>query len=108
MGIEKNSVVEDKKYERPVMPKLIIIADRKTGQLMHYNVMLPEEDEIQQILDSFLDFIIDTGKPKTIHVRDEYMYDILSDLCKKINTKMLISEELPSIDEFAENIFRQF
>ena len=35
------------------------------------------------------------------------MQDLLSDLCKKINTKILISEELPSIDTFAESIIRQ-
>jgi hypothetical protein len=102
-----NSVVEDKKFERPIMPKLIVIADSKTGILLHYNVMLPEDDEIQQILDFFIDFILDKGKPKTIYVRDEYMQDLLSDLCKKINTKILISEELPSIDTFAESIIRQ-
>jgi hypothetical protein len=102
-----NSVVEDKKYERPIMPKLLVIADSKTGIMLHYNVMLPEDDEIQQILDFFIDFILDKGKPKTIYVRDEYMQDLLSDLCKKINTKILISEELPSIDTFAESIIRQ-
>lgn len=101
-----NSVVEDKKYERPIMPKMIVIADSKTGIMLHFNIMLPEDDEIKQILDLFIDFIINTGKPKTIYVRDEYIHDLLSDLCKKINTKIIISEELPSIDMFAENIFR--
>lgn len=101
-----NSVVEDKKYERPIMPKMIVIADSKTGIMLHFNIMLPEDDEIKQIFDLFIDFIINTGKPKTIYVRDEYIHDLLSDLCKKINTKIIISEELPSIDMFAENIFR--
>jgi hypothetical protein len=86
---------------------LLVIADSKTGIMLHYNVMLPEDDEIQQILDFFIDFILDKGRPKTIYVRDEYMQDLLSDLCKKINTKILISEELPSIDTFAESIIRQ-
>jgi hypothetical protein len=102
-----NSVVEDKKYERPIMPKLLVIADSKTGIMLHYNVMLPEDDEIQQIVDFFIDFILSRGKPRTIYVRDEYMQDLLSDLCKRINIKILISEELPSIDMFAERIIRQ-
>lgn len=102
-----NSVVEDKKYERPIMPKLLVIADSKTGIMLHYNVMLPEDDEIQQIVDFFIDFILNQGKPRTIYVRDEYMQDLLSDLCKKINIKILISEELPSIDMFTERIIRQ-
>ena len=99
-----NSVVEDKKYERPIMPKMIVIADSKTGIMLHYNIMLPEDDEIKQIFDLFIDFIMNRGKPKTIYVRDEYIHDLLSDLCKKINTKIIISEELPSIDML--NIFR--
>ena len=101
-----NSVVEDKKYERPIMPKLIVIADKKTGILIEHNMMMPEGDQIKQILDFFVGFIMKSGKPKSIYVRDEYIHDLLSDLCKRINIKIIISEKLLSIDPFAENIFR--
>lgn len=99
-----NALVEDKKYERPVLPRVIIFAENNTGMLLKQNMMMPEIDDMEQILDSLLDFLINKGKPKTICVRDEYISDLLSDICKKVEIELVISEKLPSIDEFAWNI----
>lgn len=97
-----NAVIDDKKYERPIFPRLIIFADKNTGMLLHQNMMLPEENDVEQILNNFIDVLLNIGIPNAIYVRDEYLSEMISDLCKKVKIEIIVSERLPSIDEFAE------
>ena len=102
-----NTCIDDKKYERPILPRVIVFAEGNTGLLLQQEMMLPETDSIQQILDFFVRFLVDSGKPKTLYVRDEYIADLLSDVCNKVKIKLIISKKLPSIDEFADSFGRR-
>ena len=44
------------------------------------------------------------GRVKTLYVRDEYISDILSDLCSRVNIELRESQKLPSIDKFVDSI----
>ncbi|WP_398440830.1 DUF6930 domain-containing protein [Sedimentibacter sp.] len=60
------------------------------------------------MLESLINLLINTGKPKTFCVRDEYVYDLFYDLCKKAKIELVISEKLPSIDEFSEAVNNRY
>lgn len=99
-----SSVINDKEYERPILTRLIIFAEKNTGMVMNQDMMLPEIDDIEQILNNFVNVLINIGRVKTLYVRDEYISDILSDLCNRVNIELRVSQKLPSIDKFVDSI----
>lgn len=96
-----NTVINDKKFDRPLLPKMLIIADHKSGMIIDQNMLLPEDDEVQEIIGSVINYFLKIGKPKTIYVRDEYIESLLCDLCKRTNVSLMIKGNLKEIDAFA-------
>ncbi|SKA96650.1 hypothetical protein SAMN05443428_1226 [Caloramator quimbayensis] len=103
-----NSVINDKKYDKPLAMRLCILSDIKNGMVLQQHVMVPEDDEINVIFNVVISYILKMGIPKTIYVRDKYMYCIIKDLCQKVGIELKISQQLPAVDFFVEsfNSFR--
>ncbi len=95
------AVVKDEEYYRPVLPRLCIIADLN-GIILDQNMLGPENDEIQEVLDMTIDFILNNGKPKCIYVRDEYYQSMLKDLCKQTKIRLEVQSRLNAIDTLVD------
>ncbi len=98
-----NVVINDKKLERPVYPKMCIVADCNNGMLIDHEMISPEDDEVEVILNTIINYILQVGKPEIIHVRDEYVEALLSDICKRTNIKTKMESSLRGIDTFVRN-----
>lgn len=96
-----NSSINDKMFERPIIPKLLIIADRQSGLLIDQKMLSPKDDEVQEILNCVINYFFKAGKPKTIYVRDKFIEGLLLDLCERTNISLKIKGKLKAIDSFA-------
>jgi len=95
-----NFEINDKEFERPILGKLLIIADCKSGMVIDQNMLSPKDEVVQNILGIFINFMMQNGKPKTVYVRDEYIKDYLENLCEKIGVLLKVKGKLKAIDAF--------
>ncbi|MBZ9606313.1 hypothetical protein G9F73_000455 [Clostridium estertheticum] len=102
-----NIVVNDKEFEKPFLGNLLIIADRKSGMLIDQNMLSPKDKVAQNILEIFINYLMQIGKPKTVYIRDEYIQDYLKDLCDKIGVLLKIKGKLKAIDAFEKSYLRR-
>ncbi|SHK05156.1 hypothetical protein SAMN02745227_01385 [Anaerobranca californiensis DSM 14826] len=95
-----NSIFKDEKYEKPLVMRMALLSDRKIGMILSHHLVTPEDKDTDIYFNTLLNYIYHNGKPKTVFVRDKYVYQILKDLCEKINVELKISKKLPAIDFF--------
>lgn len=98
------SVVEDKEFNRPIIPRLALLADHNNFEVYSQKIITPKHDEIQELISMLINFILQYGRPKSVYVRDEYNKSILFNLCKKLNIKINIREKLSSIDSVFQGL----
>ena len=99
-----NTKINDKQFHKPVVPKLCLMADQRTGLVLSQDMLSPEDDDVQCILDMVINYILQMGKPKSIYVRDDIVEGLLIDLCEKANINLKIKGKLKAIDSF----YREF
>jgi len=95
-----NAVINDKEFEKPILAKLLILADNKKGIIIDQDVLSPKDDEIQSIFGIFINYLLQAGKPKTVYVRDRYIEDYLKDLCDRLGVSLKVKGYLRTIDSF--------
>lgn len=90
------------------MPRLCILADVKTGEIIDQSIIEPEDEDVNIVFGIVFNHIMQKGKPKTMTVRDIYIQSILLDICKKIGIDLEIKQGLENIDEFIRAFARNF
>lgn len=101
-----DTIIKDRQYHKPIIPVMLLLADSRTGTILGHDMLSPEDDIINKVFNVFIGYIQNFGKPKMIHVRDEYMKDNLKDLCKRIGVSIKIDEQLRATDFFASQMAR--
>lgn len=96
------SCVNDKKYDKPIMPRLCILADARSGLLLDQNMVEPGDNDIDVVFDIVFKHILKEGRPQTINVRDVYLQSILLDVCKKLKIELEVNQRLEGIDQFLQ------
>ena len=102
--IYMNSAVKDKKFDRPVNPKLLLLMDHNQRNVIGQDMLTPEDDEVQAILNIFVNFIMQYGRPMEVHCRNPYIGSIIEELCKSLDVKMKEMKKLPAVDELAHEL----
>ena len=100
-----NSVINDKSYDKPIIPRLCILADKRSGMLLSQNMVAPEDDEIDAMFGAVINYILQAGRPERIVVREKYSSSIIADLCKQTGIDVMESGKLPAIDDFIEAFY---
>lgn len=100
-----NLTINEKGYDKPLITRLCVLVDTRSGVLLSQIMVKPEDDEIDVVFGIIINHILQKGKPKRIIVRDGYIFSILMDLCKKMGIEVLISQKLIGIDEFIESLY---
>lgn len=99
-----NSVINDENYDKPILPKLCILADCTTKKILSHDILQPDNQEVDILFNTIISYIMQVGKPKNILVRDKYIESLLSDICKKINVGLKVKEGLEVIDNILKQI----
>jgi len=102
-----NSVINDRAYDKPLIPRICILADGKTGMLLDQIFITPEDEEVNVVFNIVFNYIMQRGIPKTIFVRDMYIKSILLDVCKRIGIDLEVKTRLKNIDEFLRSFSKR-
>lgn len=98
------AAVNDKKYDRPANPSLCILADAKSGMMLHFGMNEPGEDVIASMAEELLGFIFEYGAPKEIRVTNVILEAGLEQISKACGTNLRRVRRLPGIGEFLEEM----
>ena len=90
----------DKKGERPHLSRLIAFADRKSGMPFGIEIVRDGEETVEKIIDMFVSYIEQFGRPTRIYIRNDIARYYVGDLCEKLEIKLIEGEGIPALDEF--------
>ncbi|HVJ48698.1 DUF6930 domain-containing protein [Desulfitobacterium sp.] len=77
------SAVQENRGERPYFPRVFILAEQKSGQILDFEMYQSISDDANVTLNKLIGLCMKDGIPKEIQVRSEAMTAILDDFCKK-------------------------
>lgn len=99
-----NTPVRDEKYDDLLLPRMTICADINSGVIVNQNLSnVVESKEDKDIIDMFIGYINYYGRPRCVYVRDEFIENLLSDICEKLRIEIIVSDKMYVIDDFVEN-----
>ena len=101
------AAVSDKKYERPANPVLPLLGDGKTGVIIKFEMVEPEEDAMVMLAEILIGFIFQYGAPKEVRVSNVIVEAGLEQVCEVCGIKLRRVKRLPGLEEF-KNSMRRF
>lgn len=101
--MRKESILEES-LGRPLMPMLLAMADTKSGTILAHRPLTYQDNEMDQIFDIVVRFVMEQGRPKVIQVRDQRVKAILADLCAKAGIMLEIRPSLPVLDALVQTL----
>lgn len=99
------SPVQEEKHERPYYPRIFILADKKSGMIMDYEMYRDINEDADVALHKLINSCLIDGAPSEIQVGSEMMVAIFEDLCKKTGIKLKKVKRLPEIEQFIEGLY---
>jgi hypothetical protein len=91
------------KKDRPRLPSFILLVD-KTSETIIDQYVSEDEDPETSILEMFIYYITQSGRPLSIHVRDNRAGCYIADFCKKTGIELIEGKGVPTIDKTLKNL----
>ena len=88
----------DKGFERPINPLAYIVFDLRNDQILHFDLIPPDQEDYEVIMNNFLGAIEHFGKPKHVYARNPYILNWLDFICEKLDIP-LVEDDLEEIDD---------
>ena len=93
-----------RRKDRPSYPRLIFLMDRSKINIIVRRFVVKGESLTHSVMDLLIDYVEEKGKPKSIHVRDERVSNIIGDLCSKIGIQVIEGEEMFATETLLEDM----
>lgn len=103
MGIR----LEDKAFDRPVSPRIILLADRDSHMVVGQHIVAGDDDIKEWVLNVFIDFINQAGKPVQLFVDNYIIKGILESVCHESGVELIMESELPAAREAFETVLEK-
>ena len=84
--------------ERPINPLAYIVFDLRNDQILHFDLIHPDQEDYEVIMNNFLGAIEHFGKPKHVYARNPYILNWLDFICEKLDIP-LVEDDLEEIDD---------
>ena len=91
----------DKGFERPINPLAFMVYDLKENTILHFDLIHPDEETYEVIMDNFLGALDHFGKPKNVYARNPYILSWLEFICDTLEIP-LIQDDLDELDDIFE------
>ena len=88
----------DKGFERPINPLAYIVFDLRNDQILHFDLIHPDQEDFEVIMDNFLGVVDHFGKPKHVYARNPYILSWLEYICDELDIP-LVEDDLEEIDD---------
>lgn len=96
--------IDDAEYERPGVARMVMLADTASGMILGADIIKPDEFEGNVLINSVLQVISKSGRPRGIRVCNDIMENYLCDLCSIGKIKLKKVKKMPVFREFLEEL----
>lgn len=96
--------INDAEYERPGVARMVMLADTASGMILGADIVKPDEFEGNVLINSVLQVISKSGRPKGIRVCNDIMENYLCDLCSIGKIKLKKVKKMPVFRELLEEL----
>lgn len=98
--------------KRPFIPKMLMLADARSGMISGFQIIQPKEDYAENYLEIARNLLgsleqLET-RPQEIRVADEQLFDLLKGLTPHLNIKLRQTDDLRAIEAAKEAMFGFF
>ncbi|MCL1913952.1 MAG: hypothetical protein FWG10_08770 [Eubacteriaceae bacterium] len=94
-------------YDRPILPRLLLLVDRKEEALARMSLAKPEEDLADPVIGMLEDYISKQARPKRIFSRNVHTARLIADLCNLLNIDLVIGDELLASQKIVANLIEE-
>ncbi len=98
--------VSDKKYDRPANPALSLLGDARTGTMLKFEMLEPEDDPVSVLAEILIGFIFQYGIPREIRVSNVIVEAGLKQICDVCGIKLRRVKKLQGLEEFMQEMQR--
>lgn len=98
-----NTYIEDKKFKKPINALMFIVVDEKSQMIIHGNLLSPEDDEIGEVINFFVNYILHDGLPEAVYIRNPMVYAAIVDICERYGIELVMTN-LPMIDSILDDM----
>ena len=100
------------KGKRPYIPKMLMLADGRSGMIAGFQIIQPEEDDLENYTEIGRHLFESLQKlnvrPQEIRVASESLFDLLKGLNQQLNIKLRQTDDLRAIEAAKEGLFGFF
>jgi len=90
--------IQENKNDKPYLARVLLLMDKGSGLVLGQH-MAGKDDQIEMdILDMLTQYILKSGRPASINVRDDHTGRYIEDFCQKIDVEMIEGEGVPAVD----------
>lgn len=97
--------MKEQHFDKPVNPLMFLVIDKRSEMILYGELIGPDKDEIEVILNYLVNYIFQNGIPHTIYFRNPNIFCALTDICDHCYIRMEI-DHFSLVNEIIEGIAR--
>lgn len=101
-----NATVKEKAFDKPIIPRICVLLDMTQGLIIDNHMIIPDEAEMETIMNMLINYVLQRGIPKSIVVRDNYMKSIIESLSQELGFEITVSGSMDGVDGFIESMYQ--
>ena len=90
--------VQEYPHQRPRFPRLVLLVDHDNGELLREYVTEPGETVEDVVLEVLEAFVLESGRPAELLVRNSMIGDMVADWCEKLGVELHEKARMKHID----------
>lgn len=98
--------LSDKAYDRPLNPALLLLGDARSGMMLKYEMLIPEDDPVEVLAEMVVGVIFEFGIPKEIRVSNMIVEAGLEQICDVCGIRLRRGKQLQGVEEFMREMQR--
>lgn len=97
--------VQERANDRPIFPYIFLWMNQRSGQIIHHQMIIPEQLE-KYLYEDFISLLRQIKyKPHTLLVEREDAYELLQTMTEQLGIKLKLIDELPTLREAKKEMF---
>lgn len=105
VSIEYSDIAaKDDLSNRTICGKVVVIADADSGLVLNMDLVHPQEQEGEAILNQLAPIIFNIGRPKEVRINNDIVKAYLEDFCTKGNIKLKRVKRLPAVRDIIQGM----
>ena len=98
------SPVQESRDNRPYYPRLFLLIDKESEMILDAEVFEHKKEDANVALNKLISFFLENGVPEEIHVQNDALQAILTDLCKQTDIKLKKVNHLKIMNDAVEQM----